>query len=465
MPFFGSGRAFCCRFAARRGAGGDRFLTGAALNVAFLICSTAFAATGTIQLRTGVEPAALCTNTPNTISIALQVADLSDAINTVQARISYDTSKLSLSIGGTVDSAGWSRVALLDSGGNVTYSLVRLGGSVGPGAGPFTVGTLLFNTVGGGTTSIGFQADAPPLETKLTTADLSPVVISGANLTKTPSGSIVINPTVTVNIELGGGVMAAGPITRCITLNFWDCGVSISAPVYSTSVAMSFASGLGTAAVSVPCGTYTCITARDRLHTLRRTATPTGAVGNQVVNFTGAFSLTGGNLNDDKWIDILDFGIYTTQDLTSQAASTNCSVNPPTRNCDISGDGIVNSTDFGFIANHFLAMRDLNCCGAANLFGGDEEKLDSGLNQAALTPALSLGERGNSDGPVQAISVADLRRLGMSDVARADLNSDGWLDAVDVSLWMQGVRPGTRPVRPIGSALGGVRPAGPASGG
>jgi len=247
--------------------------------------------------------------------------------------------------------------------------------------------------------------------------------------------------TMTVNVQLGGGIMATGPITRCISLQFWDCGVSSTAPVYSTTATMSFTGGLASAAVSVPCGAYTCVTARDRLHTLRRTATPTGPAGSQTVNFTGPAALTGGNLNDDKWIDILDFGIYTTQDLTTQSADTDCTVNPPTRNCDISGDGMVNSTDFGFIANHFLASRDANCCGAANLVSGD-------------------GEGESSDGPIQAITVADLRRRGLSDLVRADLNGDGWLDQADVNLWMQGVRPGTRPVRPAG----GLTPTRPASG-
>src|SRR5262245_20920195 len=104
--------------------------------------TSTYAATGEIRLRTGSEPGTACVSTPNTIDVQLQVAALSHAVNGVQARISYDTSRLSLSIPGSTEAAGWTRILLNDSAGLVTYALVNNGGSSGPGAGPFTVATL-----------------------------------------------------------------------------------------------------------------------------------------------------------------------------------------------------------------------------------------------------------------------------------------------------------------------------------
>ena len=241
-----------------------------------------------------------------------------------------------------------------------------------------------------------------------------------------------------VDIDLGGGAMSAGPYTRCITFQLWN-GATL---VHTVSQTFTFAFGqMAPATIGVPCGAYTCITARDRLHTLRRTMDPLPIISDQyVADFTGARSLTGGNLNDDKFIDILDFGIYTLQDLTPApgGASTNCSQVPPLRHADINGDGIVNSLDFSFISNNFLAVRDANCDGNPNtIVTGDD------------SPGGNYGPT-----PITSISVAELRRRGLGDLAIADLNGDRILDQTDVALWLAGVRPGDQAVdivRPMGT--------------
>ncbi|MHC4219870.1 MAG: hypothetical protein ACYSU7_15620, partial [Planctomycetota bacterium] len=68
-----------------------------------------------------------------------------------------------------------------------------------------------------------------------------------------------------VDVELAGG-MAAGPFTRCITFELFASGCGSSVTVNET---LTFTSGFAnTVTVDVPCGDYTCITARDALHTL-----------------------------------------------------------------------------------------------------------------------------------------------------------------------------------------------------
>jgi hypothetical protein len=185
---------------------------------------------------------------------------------------------------------------------------------------------------------------------------------------------------------------------------------------------MQFTGGTtGLVTIEVPCGNYDCVTARDRQHTLRRTDEGFGISGTKyVADFTLATPagdwLIGGNLNDDFWIDILDFGGFSSQWLTSPAPITSCA-GVPTLHADINSDGIVNNIDFLFIRNNFLQGHEANCCGAAG----------------SVASEMSA--------PVERISVRELHRQGLSDLATGDLNRDGWLDVLDIEAFMQGARP------------------------
>ncbi|MDY7107447.1 MAG: cohesin domain-containing protein [Planctomycetota bacterium] len=228
-----------------------------------------------------------------------------------------------------------------------------------------------------------------------------------------------------VDVELSPTVVA-GPFTRCITFELWDCSTNSSVTVQKT---ITFENGLGSATLDdVPCGVYDCITARDTLHTLRSTDDDDfGIVGAQyVADFTTGDQLVGGNLNDDEWIDILDYAIFTWQYLTDYTTGdTDCST--PFPHADINGDGTVDlasSDDFSFIQVNYLQGHEDNCCGMPG----------HPFMEGPVTDSQSAG-------PVTRISVHELKRRGQGHLSVGDLNGDGWLDEADVMLFMGGVRP------------------------
>jgi hypothetical protein len=166
----------------------------------------------------------------------------------------------------------------------------------------------------------------------------------------------------------------------------------------------------------VPCGTYSCISARDTLHTLRSTVSMVDAGTQFTASFTGASDyLVGGNLNDDGYIDILDFGVFVGEFNTvyGGGASTTCAT--PYPHADINGSGVADSADYQFISLNFLDVADADC---------------------GCTMPLMAGR-----GPITQISVRALKRRGMEDLIKADLNHDGWLDMRDMQAFAAGARP------------------------
>lgn len=233
-----------------------------------------------------------------------------------------------------------------------------------------------------------------------------------------------------VTLELQPNIITGEPLpdtlTRCITLELWECP-SASPVVVDAEldfVVSNPGSGpnqaIASATVQIPCGAYTCITARDSLHTLRRTLdSPDFAVNPLIDAFEADFTavsktLLGGNLNDDFFIDILDFGIFSSQFTTDfGTGDTTCSASPP--HSDISGDGFVDNGDFSFIQQNFLESHEANCCGQSG--------------------------RSASSAPVLEISVQQLHQRGLGRLIAADLNHDGLLNQNDIAAFMDGVRP------------------------
>lgn len=216
------------------------------------------------------------------------------------------------------------------------------------------------------------------------------------------SVSVQLSPTVSANLN------------RCVTFELFDCAGSTA----TVEAVIPFTFGLSLEqVVLVPAGTWTCMTARDRLHTLRRTANNFRIVGTRyVASFTGNVAtggdwLVGGNLNDDPYIDILDFGLLsmrwgTTYDSNADSTPdghTSCAT--PSPHSDITGNGIVNLGDFTFIQINFLKQSEANCCG------------------------LRSDEWG---GPLASIRVDELP-AEWAGMAAADVNRDGVIDQFDLA--------------------------------
>ena len=172
------------------------------------------------------------------------------------------------------------------------------------------------------------------------------------------------------------------------------------------------------------------------LHTLRRTIDALPIVGTQYdAQFTtaaGTKSLIQGNLNDDCWIDVIDFGLLAGQWAQAPPAMT-CPTTPTTAHADFNGDGWVVTADFTFVQLNIWKFSELNCCNAQPLCGGF---------MGAEAPTGRFG------GPVERISVRELGRLGLPEAVAGDLNRDRWLDTQDIDLWIQGRRPGAGPRPP-----------------
>lgn len=230
----------------------------------------------------------------------------------------------------------------------------------------------------------------------------------------------VRDPTMVVDVQLSPN-MSAGPFNRCMTFDLWDCGPTGPLLHSTVSQTIPFSSGLASGVtVHIPGGAFDCMTARDTLHTLRSTspnlATANGFQYTATVvgpRAGGGHWLMGGNLNDDNFIDILDFGIFIRRFLTPANANAPCGTASPDAN--INGDGVVDLIDFVFVQVNSLLPAEPNCCGAA------------------IAAEAEL--------PVESITLTELRRRGMGDLAVADLNEDGVLDYRDMSAFMGGARP------------------------
>ena len=209
-----------------------------------------------------------------------------------------------------------------------------------------------------------------------------------------------------ITIELEGVV--ATTIDRCIELSFGGTGGSV-AP-YTTSVIVSFTDKVGVASLStVPAGVnWTCIAAKDKLHTLCSKVALGVSGGKYVASLTGADKLIGGDLTNDDLVDILDFGAFAGQYGQTKTAA-NCSYTG--RHADISGNALVGTEDFSYIQTHFLNRGD-GLCGNA-------------------TSVASVAGR-------TSVTVAELARIiGRQQARKADVNSDGVVNTTDVKLFLQ----------------------------
>ncbi len=222
--------------------------------------------------------------------------------------------------------------------------------------------------------------------------------------------------------------MATGQFSRAITFDLYsDCG---SDPT-STCQVLEFGGAFNfdahaNATLKVNKNNYSCITAQDTLHTLRGCATPECIGGSWTAQWKGdplqgGNWLVGGNLDAAKpashgnanTINIVDFGVYMSEIVNGSSyaprGDTTCTTAWP--HGDINADGAVDTLDYTFLLENFLADSK-NCCCPAPLSA-------SGI----ATPTTS-------------ISVKAMIKLGYT--GDGDINGDGFIDTADMTAVMQG---------------------------
>ena len=185
----------------------------------------------------------------------------------------------------------------------------------------------------------------------------------------------------------------------------------------SASIPMVNASGNASGSVDVDitpaiASGPACASIKDLAHSLRKTAAGFGTSGTKwTVDFGG---LVQGDSNNDDLVDILDFGHYV-GDYAGSAA--------PAARSNFDGDGDVDTADYTFISGNFFQMG-VACSNA------------------------------HHDAPRSSVTVKDLRRMGMGELAVADINRDGRVDQADIVAFMRGVRAGEA-TRDAGAASNG----------
>jgi len=204
-----------------------------------------------------------------------------------------------------------------------------------------------------------------------------------------------------------------GSATRTITVGNYqlaDAGIVFGGVLQSTStrqirikagastqvlsVALTGSSG-SIAGIQVPvAASYPCMSAKDPVHSVTDAATPS------IVNrkYAVSFNLVQGDANDDDVVDILDFGAFVSARGGNKARNAASNYN---------ADTVINNGDFSFISLNFFSAGD-SC--------------SSGYEAPRARTR---------------VSVKDLRRAGLGELAVADFNRDGWVDTTDIQVYMQ----------------------------
>ena len=263
--------------------------------------------------------------------------------------------------------------------------------------------------------------------------------ICGDSITKGWTVTVDDQQTIDVTVQLEPTIVAP-TLTRCIKFELFSD--SLTPPlIVEQDIVFGGATGwIGHSADLLKTGSgnkglFTCITARDQLHSLRSCDLLECVDGIYEAQFVGDpffgydnHWLVGGNLDGFKKgdiyashdvIDILDFGQFVAMYNTTPPIDTPC----PTGlgHGDINADGVVDSLDFGFISKNFLE-HSKDCC------------------------PPSIATLGTTT-PRTEVSVRELRQMGMSDLAVADMNNDGLINMEDMALFQSGVEPTKKATR------------------
>ncbi len=276
-------------------------------------------------------------------------------------------------------------VAVAADAGTVAGALVSL---VAPTATDSCGGAL--NVIETRSDSLLLSAYYPP--NLVTTVNYSATDAAGNTDSKNVLVTVANYQLLDAAISLNGSI--TGSSTRSVRV--------IAGSTQLVNVGMTNGSGIASN-VQVPiAASYPCITAKDAGHSLSNTGV-SSVVG---VEYAASIALDQGDSNDDNLVDILDFGIYVGKFGGALAGGSS----------NFNDDLLVNAGDFSFISLNFA---------------------DTGIVCGAFTGGA----------PRTAVSVKELRRSGMGELAGADFNRDGMLDVNDIAYYMQnGIR---QPAKPI----------------
>ncbi|MFZ9880271.1 MAG: MopE-related protein [Phycisphaerales bacterium] len=216
------------------------------------------------------------------------------------------------------------------------------------------------------------------------TIDFSASDAAGNVVSAQRTVTVAAHQLLDLDITLLGVVV--GDSTRSIRVRAGGSVQTVVVPCVRESGAASM--------IEVPvAAAYSCILVKDVAHSLTRSVAAT--VSNS--RYQAEAALVQGDSNDDDFIDVLDFGAFVGDiglDATRSARS------------NFNADLAVNTGDFAFIGIGFLAAGD--SCG--------------GLVEGT---------------PRERVSVRELRRRGLGELVRADIDGDGWLDGRDIALFLQ----------------------------
>ena len=204
-----------------------------------------------------------------------------------------------------------------------------------------------------------------------------------------------------VTIALGGFLQ--GPTTRVIRIDGaggtepWSMDIPVTFP---RTTAGQLGSSVTLTGLQVsPRATQDCIAVKSIDHSLAAAMTPVVA-GNRLAVST---MLRQGDCDDSNAVDIYDFSIF-----VASRSNASSFVRSPDQAANFNADARIDTVDFSFISLAFF---------------------ESGESCAAGAAAPPRVER---------VSVKELRRRGLGELAVADLNGDGWVDLRDVQRFVGG---------------------------
>ena len=247
-----------------------------------------------------------------------------------------------------------------------------------------------------------------------TTVTLSILLPNGSTITSWPADSMfpigVSTVTWSTHDIAGHACTASRTITvgnyqlldAAITFQGWMAGnstrsllvIADSTPVVTS---VSLTGKYGTAeAIHVPVAAgYSCLSAKDPIHSLTDIDSAPTVLDR---HYKASFTLLQGDSNDDDKVDIYDFSIFVLNRGAPRAVDAVSNFN---------ADTAVNNGDFAFISLNFFKVGE------------------------------SCSSPFDGSAPASTVSVKELRRQGLGQLAVADLNHDGWIDLRDIQLYLQ----------------------------